>query len=56
VDQSLESNVPHAAGSPTLEHYLDGAVRLRQAATWNTFDSNLAAIFHGASFQSSTPT
>jgi len=42
VDQSLESNVPHAAGSPTLEHYLDGAVRLRQAATWNTFDSNLA--------------
>jgi hypothetical protein len=26
------------AGSSQVEQYLDGAIRLRQAATWNTFD------------------
>ena len=43
MDQLLDSKAGHAAGSPSVEHYLDGAIRLRQAATWNTFDSNLAS-------------
>lgn len=40
LDQSSETGAQPPA-SPSLRDYLDGAIRLRQAATWNKFDIEL---------------
>lgn len=40
MDRPSSSEARYAPGS-SVEHYLDGAIRLRQAATWNTFDANI---------------
>lgn len=39
MDQELSGTIAEDAPSRRLERYLDGAVRLRQAATWNIFDT-----------------
>lgn len=41
VETDLNADQQHDAVSSLIEKYLDGAIRLRQAATWNTFDANL---------------
>jgi hypothetical protein len=41
VERHPDVDAQDEFGSSQVEHYLDGAIRLRQAATWNSFDVNL---------------
>jgi hypothetical protein len=41
VERFPNAEFQNESRSLLVEHYLDGAIRLRQAATWNTFDVNL---------------
>lgn len=40
MERDLNVGAQSESASSLVEKYLDGAIRLRQAATWNTFDAN----------------
>lgn len=40
VETDINAAQQHGAAASLADKYLDGAIRLRQAATWNNFDAN----------------